>query len=339
MTEAVDRPLRVALIGCGFQGALHARCATASSSSVLVTCCDEDRDRAADLARSVEVDRFDSDADSVMSDPGVDAVIIATTTGSHADLAVAAARAGKHVLLEKPMATTVADCRRIEAAVTSAGVRMMIGFKFRFAPAVLAAREAVPSPVVVTAHTLYDAAQTTAGWLGDRAASGGRLTSSLVHAVDLLRFVTASEPVRVFAEGGVLAIEGIDEPDNAVATLRFANGTIGSIVHGSAGRSSLVSTWSFQLAGVGSNATVHDHGRRTRFHRAGQAPDRDEYIDPVTDPFAVGMAPMLEAFVTGVRTGVDPSPGPSDGTVSLAVCREIEAAIETGETRTISLPD
>lgn len=331
MTPTSHSPLRVAVIGCGFQGSLHARSVLASPSAELAAVCDANPETAASLARSLGVSRVEADPRALTGDPDIDAVIVATTTGTHAEVAIDAARSGTHVLLEKPMATTVDDCLRIEQAVGDAGIRMMIGFKFRFAPAVIRAREAVPAPIVVTAHTLYDATQTTAGWINDRSASGGRLTSSLVHAVDLLRFLARSEPVRVFAEGGALAIDGIEEPDNAVATLRFANGTIGSIVHGMAGRSALLSNWSFQLAGVGRNATVHDHGRRALVHDASEQPDPPAFVDTVEDPFAVGMAPLFEAFAGSILTGTDTAPTARDGTVSLAICRRVEQAIDTGE--------
>lgn len=289
------------------------------------------------LAAAFGVDRWADDTTSILEDPGIDAVVIATTTHSHAPLAIAAARHGKHILLEKPMAVSVEECLAVEQAVRAAGVTLMVGFKFRFAPAVVAAKHAVPEPIVLTAHTLYDAEQTAAtGWVNDRSLSGGRLMSSLVHSIDLLRFLSGSEPIRVGAEGGNLAIDGLGEPDNAVATILFENGSIGSIVHGTAGRSGLMSTWSFQSAGRGVNATVFDHGRRMRLHDVSADQQRD-LVDPVEDAFAAGMEPLMRAFADSVRSGRPTPPDARDGTISVIVSRLIERSIATGRTQEVDL--
>lgn len=331
-----ERPLRLAIIGCGFQGAHHAKAASGCRQVELVAACDEMPDSAQSLASAFGVDRWTVDSASVLEDPDVDAVVISTTTHTHAELAIAAAEHGKHILLEKPMATSVADCLRIEDAVRASGVTLVVGFKFRFAPAVVAARRAVLRPIVLTAHTLYDADQTASGWVNDRSLSGGRLMSSLVHSIDLLRFLSGSEPIRVGAEGGALAVEGSTEPDNAVATVLFDNGSIASIVHGSAGRSGLLSTWSFQTSGPGLNATVFDHGRRMRLHEAleEQGPD---VIDPVEDAFAAGMQPLMQAFADAASARRQIAPGPRDGTISVLVSKLVERAIETGRTQDVDL--
>ena len=282
------------------------------------------------------VSEMSNDWEAVLSRSDIDAVVIATTTSTHAQLAIVAAKAGKHVLVEKPMATSLEECMEIEEAVRDAGTIMMVGFKFRFAPAVVAAKEAVAAPIVLTAHTLYDLDQSTTGWINDRSLSGGRLMSTLVHSVDLLRFLAGSEPVRVAAEGGALAIEGITEPDNAVATILFESGAIASVVHGTAGKSPVLSTWSFQSAGRGVNATVFDHGRRVQVHRSGVS-GVEEYVDPTDDPFATGMRPLIDAFADSVAGGIPTAPGPRDGTIAVLVSRLIETAIATGENQQIDL--
>ena len=330
----VANRLRVALIGCGFQGHHLASALTDSSRCRLDLCCDTDLGRAEALAASLpRPTRVSDDWQAAINDPGIDAVVIATTTHTHLELALATAAAGRHVLLEKPMAATVPDCLAIERAVAEHGVLMMIGYKFRFAPAVAAAKRLVPHPVVVTSHTMYDASQETSGWVNDRALSGGRLTSSLVHSIDLMRDLAGSEIVRVQAEGGNLTIKGLGQPDNAVATVRFANGSIGALLHGSAGCSDLLSTWSFQTIGVGTNATIHDHARRAALHTAGA--ESESFVDPVVDPFQVGMRPMMEAFADAVARGSVRSARPRDGSLSLAICRAIETAIATGEPQDI----
>lgn len=329
--------MRTAVIGCGFQGSIHAASVAQNTEASLVVCCDEDPDRAFSVAQSTGADNWSTDWETVISDSRVEAVVIATPTYNHAQLAISAAGAGKHVLLEKPMATSVEDCLRIEKAVADSGVRMLIGFKFRFAPAVREAKEAVPRPTVMNAHTLYDASQPTSDWVNDRSLSGGRLMSSLVHSVDLLRYLSGSEAIRVTAEGGILAATNTSGPHNAVATIRFANGSIASVLHGTAGSSPLLSTWSFQLAAKGRNATVFDHARRMKSRHDGI--NSIEFVDPVEDPFATGMQQLMDCFVTAARDGTPDSPGPRDGTMSVLICRLIEEAITTGEPQEVLPPE
>jgi len=327
-------PLRVAVIGCGFQGRIHAANAAASARTDLVVCADLDPDLASRLAEETGAGRATTRLDDVWEDPDVDAVIIATTTHTHHELALAAASHGKHMLLEKPMAMTVDECLDIERACDVAGVRVVLGYKFRFTDAAIAARAAVPDPRVLIAQTLYDPAPPGASsWVNDRALSGGRLVSSLVHSVDLLRFLSGDEVVRVFAEGAIVSDPSLDQADTSVATLVFAKGAIGSIVHGTAAASGLVSTWSFQTAAAGANATIHDHGRRMRLHRPGE--EDVAVIDPCEDPFRAGTAPLLDAFVSAVAGDDVAAPGARDGTLSLLVARCVEEAIETGQPVTV----
>ena len=247
--------LRLALIGCGFQGHHLAAALADSPACRLDLCCDTDIGRAETLASSlVASPRVSDDWESAIHDPAIDAVVIATTTHTHLAIALATAAAGRPMLLEKPMAATVPDCLAIEHAAAEHGALVMIGYKFRFAPAVAAAKALVPRPIVVTSHTMYDTSQETSGWVNDPALSGGRVTSSLVHSVDLIRETSRAarssgcKPKAATSRSRVSA-----NPTNAVATVRFANGSIGVLLHGSAGRSDLLSNWSFQSIGIGTN--------------------------------------------------------------------------------------
>ncbi|HSJ27815.1 MAG TPA: Gfo/Idh/MocA family oxidoreductase [Acidimicrobiia bacterium] len=327
-------PLGVAVLGCGFQGGIHAENVAASARANLVACVDVDLERASRLAEATGAGRATERLDEVWAADDVDAVVVATTTNTHYDLALAAARHGKHLLLEKPMALTVDECLDIERACHESGITAVVGYKFRFTAAALAAREAVPRPRVLHAHTLYDPAPVGANsWVNDRAASGGRLVSSLVHAVDLLRFLAGDEVVRVYAEGAVVAEPTLGEPDTTVATLLFRGGAVASLVHGTAGASGLVSTWSFQTADAGVNATIHAHGRRVVVHRDGQADEKVE--DPVTDPFRAGTGSLFEAFAGAISGETRDLPGPRDGTLSLLVSRCVEEAMASGQPVTV----
>ncbi|HUG74713.1 MAG TPA: Gfo/Idh/MocA family oxidoreductase [Acidimicrobiia bacterium] len=328
--------LGVAVLGSGFQGRIHAENVAASTRADLIACIDVDGDRADELAADLGAGWSSTLADDVWADPAIDAVVIATTTHTHHELALQAAAHGRHMLLEKPMAISIEECREIQASAEAAGVVVVLGYKFRFTAAAVAAKQAVPDPRVLVAHTLYDPAPPgSSGWVNDRAFSGGRLVSSLVHAVDMLRFLSGAEVVRVFAEGALVAEPALGEADTTVATLLFDNGAIAAVVHGTAAASGLVSTWAFQSAGAGVNATIHDHGRRLALNRPGNEPAHTEVVDSTEDPFRAGTAPLLAALVAAIAGEGPAVPGSRDGIMSLLVSRCVEEAIATGQPVTV----
>ncbi len=326
--------LRVAIIGCGFQGGYHAQALSNTRDVRVTVCCDADLSVATQLADQFDGCDATSDWEAIMSDPAVDAVVIATPTHTHTNLAIAAARANKPMLLEKPMATTVDDCLRIEAAARAAGVPILMGFKFRFAPAVLRAKQAVPVGRVLSGHTLYDSAQITSSWVSNPHMSGGRVTSSLVHTVDLLRFLTESDPARVSAEASDLL--GTGEPTTIAATIQFENGAIASILHGTSTRSPLLSAWSFTTSTSDASATVFDHCRQVAVRANGQ--DQATFVDDVEDPFAAGMEGLAQAFADSARSSTAHSPHGRDGVISLVTCRAIEKAAGSGKTQKVEIP-
>ena len=345
-------------------GEIHARNIVASEGAELVCCCDIDLARAAQLAEETGAHHSTSDPAAVMSDGAVDTVVIATPHHNHAELAMAAAECGKHILLEKPMAMNVEECLAIEQAVDRAGVCLMLGFKFRFAPAVLAAKEAVPHPILVIGQCLYDADDQASGWAHDPAQSGGPLIGTLVHVVDLIRFVSGSEPVRVYADGcnrrarveepqlsssdraahgeaspGPVPAEPrlpARAPDNAVATLTLDNGVIASIVLGASATSGLLSKWCLQVVGTHANATIYDHVCRMRLHHIGERSDPPDLVDRMANSHEVGTAALLAEFMAAIRQGRPASPGPRDGTLSVLICRQLERSIETGRPEPIT---
>ena len=324
--------LGVAVVGCGFQGGIHARNVARSGRARLVACVDIDTDRADHLASTTGAERSSSRPEEVWASSDIDIVVVATTTHTHHELALEAARHGKHMLLEKPMAMTVDECLEIERACSEAGIIAGLGYKFRFTDAVREARRAVPSPRVLVAQTLYDPSPKGANaWVDDRALSGGRLVSSLVHSVDLLRHLSGDEIIRVSATGA--SVTETADPDTTTASLLFRNGAIGSIVHGTAGASGLLSTWSFQSADTGINATVHDHGRRLIVHRQGESDTI--VVDPCGDPYEAGTAQLFDALIDAVEGETTELPGPRDGTLSLLVARCIEQAIAGGQAVTV----
>jgi predicted dehydrogenase/threonine dehydrogenase-like Zn-dependent dehydrogenase len=168
-----------------------------------------------------------TDTAALLADAGSDAVVISTRHDSHAEYVLRALTAGKHVFVEKPLALTLDELARIEAAAKTAPTRLlMVGFNRRFAPQVvkikqLLAGAAGPKTLLMTVN----AGAIPAGhWTLDPAVGGGRLVGEGCHFIDLLRYLTGA-PIECFHAARMDA----PTPDTACVTLRFADGSLGTL--------------------------------------------------------------------------------------------------------------
>jgi predicted dehydrogenase/threonine dehydrogenase-like Zn-dependent dehydrogenase len=179
--------------------------------------------------------RATTDWRELLEDPSIDTLFIATRHDSHAALAAAALRAGKHVFVEKPLALSAEQMDEVGRAHAEASARrpacLMVGFNRRFAPHVVKAKallDGTPEPSVFS--MMVNAGAIPAGhWTQDPAVGGGRIVGEGCHFVDLLRFLAGSEITRVQATAvGGRPADGIRE-DKAVIALDFADGSVGTI--------------------------------------------------------------------------------------------------------------
>ncbi|MCC7372558.1 MAG: Gfo/Idh/MocA family oxidoreductase [Chloroflexi bacterium] len=175
------------------------------------------------------------DFDRLLAHPGLDALSICTPHSRHAQETIAAAQAGKHVLIEKPVATSLADLRAMDAAVTAAGVRTVAGFVLRWNPLTLAARAMLAEglfgdPIFVQADYWHNGE--VSGYPGAKGrlqrATLDAILSGGCHAVDLARYLMGSDIVEVTALE-TTALEGLPRAANQVALVRFANGKAGKV--------------------------------------------------------------------------------------------------------------
>lgn len=177
-------------------------------------------------ARKFGFERATTDSSVVLADPEVNAVVIATRHDSHANYVLEARAANKHVFVEKPLCLTLAELDRIESAYRRESPMLMVGFNRRFAPHVqrmkaLLASVRGPRAFVVTVNA---GPIPSSHWTQDAAVGGGRLIGENCHFIDLLRFL-AGAPIADFDA----MIMDTPERDCAVVTLKFADGSIGTI--------------------------------------------------------------------------------------------------------------
>lgn len=220
---------RFALLGAGFIGAVHAENLAAHPLIDLARVYDVDPARARSLASRFGGE-VSEDIEQVLADPTIDAVLIASSTNTHADLLERAARAGKAVFCEKPIDLSLDVARRAAAAAEAAGIPVMMDFNRRYDPAYAALREAVTSGEVGTVELV---SMSTRGPslppLAYLEVSGGQMRDQTVHFFDLLRWITGLEPVEVYVTGSALvdpAVAGVGDVDTSIAVLRLSNGAL-----------------------------------------------------------------------------------------------------------------
>jgi predicted dehydrogenase len=206
------RELRVAMVGYGFMGAAHSqgwrvapRFFELDAEPVMATIVGRDAERVAAARARFGWERSETDWRRVVDDPTIDIVDICSPGSSHAEVAIAALEAGKHVLCEKPLANTVEEAEEMTAAADRAaarGVRSMVGFSYRRVPAIGFARQLVRDGRLgvirqVRANYLQDWLSDETGpmtWRLDKAAAGsGSLGDIGAHAIDLVEHLTGSQ--------------------------------------------------------------------------------------------------------------------------------------------------
>ena len=223
----------IGIIGAGFFGEVHARAITAVPGLRVAAVCREDVEAARAFANRHGGMAYGS-FEALLVDAAVTAVVIATPHHLHAQMAIAAARAGKHILLEKPMAPTLSECDAINAAVAQAGVQLMVGHVMHFALPCRIAREIqakgdLGRPVLGTSWMIKLWMEANRRpWHLSHATGGGMLMTAGIHALDRLVWLMGGTVESVSALIGTCFHEQ-EADDSALMLLRFADGRIGQV--------------------------------------------------------------------------------------------------------------
>jgi predicted dehydrogenase len=321
ITPSATTP-RVAIIGCGaIARRAHVPALLAAGATVPVFAS---RSLASARAAADDVGAGDvtDDWTAVLVRDDVDAVVISTPNALHAEIAIAAAGAGKHVLVEKPMATTVADADRMIAAATAAGVHLMPAHNVRLAAPFVAAADAVrrgdigeiTSVRAAFGHGGPQQWAPDAVWFRDPAlAGGGALIDLGVHVADLLRAVTGDDVVDVVAT--VHAPAGSVD-DDAHVVVRFAGGARGTFHASWLSRSGP----DHVLTVIGTEGTLHlDSRTPLTLLREGAKPAPVALPEHAANPCAL--------FVRAMTGEAAPAISAHDGRAALAiVCAAYDSA-------------
>jgi len=337
------------VIGCGMIADFHARAIDDVESAELVACFDMVSDAADRLAEKTGAKAY-HDLEAMLADPAVDVVTIGTPSGAHMEPAVAAARAGKHVIVEKPLEITLERCDRIIEACREAGVVLSAVFPSRFHDSSRLMKRAVDQGRFgrltmgdayvkwYRTQEYYDSGAWRGTWPLD---GGGALMNQAIHNVDLLTWLMG--PVaEIRAQTALLAHKGIEVEDAAVATLKFANGALGVIeastaiypgylkrleIHGSTGSAMMeeedVVKWDFAEK-MPEDAEIERKMSQQVSGGGGAA-----------DPTAIGHhghTRQFEDVLAAIREGRQAQVDGPEGRRSVEIILAIYLAAETGET-------
>jgi predicted dehydrogenase len=347
--------LRFGIVGCGGAAVDIAHAIDAQADAHLVATYDRVATNAADLAtpRGATVH---ADLDGLLADPSVDVVYIGLPHDLLAPTATLAVEAGKHALVEKPMAITVEDIRALERLARSRDRRVGVVFELRQVAAMEAARGLVQDGAIgdvraVRIQTVIDKPDTywTSGptgrvvddWRAHRdRAGGGVVLMNAIHLIDLVRWISDSSFVRAMAEVGS-PLGSVEVEDRAAAALTLENGAIVSLAAaahsaGAEGQEQIQIDGTFGRLDLPDPYTAAPLRAYVRRPRGELTPGRWHVIDPPTvDPFVRYLDRFTAAVATGGRLPADAG----DAAAALATVEAIYASAETGRAVSVAAAD
>lgn len=337
MTGAVDprrRPVRVALVGAGRIGSSHATVlARRVPEADLVAVADPRPGAAATVAGPLQA-RATTSVQSVLEDDGVDAVIVAASSTTHADLVQQSAAAGKHVFCEKPAGMSLIEIDAARTAAAKAHVAFQVGFNRRFAADFRAAHHAVREGRVGDVQLMRSVTRDPGSGPPDPGAVpvSTIFTQTLIHDFDALNWLNpGAKAVDVVATGDALVHPAERERghlDTAVVVVRYSNGAIAvaeasfAAAYGYDVRAEVFGSGGMVTVGDGasSSARLHDVGGRTA------ATARSD-VDLLGDAYAAEFA----AFCAAVQEGSDPLVGGDEAFEAFAIAEACITSARTGE--------
>ena len=323
--------IRVGVIGAGRIGKIHAEnLATRVPGAVVAAIADIDLKAAKELADRLHVENVYSDFNQIINDQSIDAVAICSSTDTHADLIIAAAKSGKYIFCEKPVDHSLEKIDLAIDAVNKAGVQCQIGFNRRFDANFKKLQELVKDGKIGDLHILRvtsrDPAPPPAEYVKK---SGGMFLDMTIHDFDMARYLSGSEVVEVYAAGGVMVDPAIGEAgdiDTAIITLKFANGAIGTIdnsrkaVYGYDQRA--------EVFGSGGMAATTNKTANTSVYSNAEGVTSEKplyfFLERYMDSFIAEMRDFIAAIRDGVPTPVTILDGRKPVVIAMAAKKSLD---------------
>lgn len=343
----------IGIVGCGMIANFHCRAIAEVEQAELIGCTSSRPESAIALAEKFRVKPFRSLVE-MLADPRIDIVSICTPSGAHSEPAVAAAQAGKHVIVEKPLEITPQRCDRIIDACQRNKVLLATIFPSRFYAASRILKQAVDAGKFgrltlgdayvkwYRTQSYYDSGNWRGTWALD---GGGALMNQAIHSVDLLTWLMG--PVdQVLAQTATLAHQRIEVEDVATVSLKFCNGALGVIVATTAAFPGLLKR--IEISGSHGTAVLEEEDLKV-WSFADMTPEDSEIAARYTsqtktsggagDPNAIGHAAhaaQIRDFIEALSSGRAPAVDGAEGRRSVEIICAIYEAARTGKAVKVS---
>ncbi len=341
--------MKIGLIGCGSQGRYLSEAAAATGQAELLACADLKPEAASNAVKLTGYQEAYDSAEELLDKADVDAVIVATIHDQLQPMAMAAIQAGKHVLVEKPMALNAADGQALVDAAKKAKRNLMVGYSLRFQAERIRVKQLLDQGAVGDmAHVIAgQCIGNMGGWLGQRGHGGGPLLYVGVHCLDFVLWTVGLPVQRVFAEVNMKDGEDTDVEADAMFTIRFDGGVVAQVVTsqrmggrygwydaiGSAGR--VRTEWESPNIFVESR-NLPEYSLPTTIEvpaTYGHPPHEREAVSRLNSyKYIRTWAAELSEFITSIREARPPLVSGEDGVRVLQVCDAVFASADSGQT-------
>lgn len=319
--------MKIGIIGAGKAGQRHVAAVQESGLAEIVAVADPSE--AAQRTAAAAGAAYCTEYETMLNSIELDAVIISLPHHALAAAAIAAARHGKHVLLEKPMGISVAEATAVMYACQEAGVRLMVNFVHRFRTEYMQAEAAlrngaVGEPVLIV-DTMASGRSELPAWTWDKGASGGGMMMyNGIHSIDRLLWLAGSPVTAVTAQAGTLSYP-VEVEDTMVGTLSFANGCLGVVIQHKSDAAKTLSTWETMIYGTRGAIKVLSDGGLELVSETGAATVQVNSGNRFLGAF--------REFVSAIAAGREPQPSGRDGLHALRVVMGLYEAARTGPTK------
>ena len=324
---------RIGVIGAGRIGLLHmSNIRQQIPNARVVALADVAFEHAQVVGQRLSISDVHPDSAPILANDAIDAILICSSTDTHASLIEDAARAGKHIFCEKPIALDLETIDRALETVAEAGVSLQVGFNRRFDPSFAEAKRLIDEGGLGAVHivriTSRDPEPPPVGYV---ATSGGMFLDMSIHDFDMARFITGSEVEEVYAAGGVLIDPAIGEAgdiDTAVVTLRFADGSLGTIdnsrqaVYGYDQR--------LEVFGEKGQICVGNPKPHTAVVSLVQGDSAPPLMHFFLERYRASFVTELRAFVEAIQQGVDTPVTGVDGRAPVAIALAAKKSFDEG---------
>ncbi|HHW09807.1 MAG TPA: Gfo/Idh/MocA family oxidoreductase [Firmicutes bacterium] len=331
------------IVGGGKAGRNLALAFKAAGRAEVAVFCTRHEDSAREAARWCDVPHWTTDLEAMLADDSIDALVIATPDEYHCEQTVMAARAGKHVLCEKPMCRSLEEAERMIEEAERHQVILMIGFTERYSHPCHEAKRRIDegeigTPRMILARRCHPRSIVRGrSWLNDLE-TGGVLNYAGTHNIDLICWFMGARPERVYAEMGQLILTGQNFTDGAVMTFRFSNGGIAALYETFAypGRYPHGVDRNIEILGDRGVIKIDFMSQPLMMYTEEGA----QVVDSITWPAAGGkiggaLQAEVEHFIRCIESGERPLTSGAEGKLALQIALAAREAAQSGKAVTI----